>query len=124
MPQADAGRGSFSRLTAFSLQVSPFKHHSQEGRPLHKKGGDKMKLIISGASGLVATEVVRQSLRLHWTTTVVALARKPVVAPEGTSISDAAKLRSVVIDDYESYSDDIRRELAGAAACIWYVFSC
>jgi uncharacterized protein YbjT (DUF2867 family) len=82
-----------------------------------------MKLIITGASGLVATEVLRQSLRLRETTSVVALARKLVAAPEGTSEADAAKLRSVIIKDYESYPDDVRREFAGADACIWCVFN-
>ncbi|KAK1753748.1 succinate-semialdehyde dehydrogenase [Echria macrotheca] len=80
-----------------------------------------MKLIIAGASGYVATEVVQQSLRMKEIHTVVALARKPVVASSGVSPAEAAKLRSVVIDDYETYPEHTRREFEGADACIWTV---
>ena len=76
----------------------------------------KMKLIVAGATGYVASEVIRQSLRMPGITSVVALARKPVVAPEG---SDAAKFRSVVVEDYGSYPEHVRKEFAGANACIW-----
>ena len=75
-----------------------------------------MKLIITGASGFVATELVRQSLLRRDITSVVALARKPVSAPPGT---DAAKLKSVVVEDYGTYPESVRKELAGANACIW-----
>jgi len=81
-----------------------------------------MKLIIAGASGLVATEIIRQSLRQKDITTVLALARRPVTAPPGVSAADAAKLRSVVIKDYEEYPEDARREFADADACIWCVY--
>lgn len=81
----------------------------------------KMKLIITGATGLVATELLRQSLRTCEITSVVALARKPVSAPSDVSPADAAKLQSVVLDDYERYPDDVRAQLAGADACIWSV---
>ncbi|KAK0707453.1 hypothetical protein B0H67DRAFT_647638 [Lasiosphaeris hirsuta] len=80
-----------------------------------------MKLIIAGASGLVATEIIRQSLRSRDITTVLALARKPVAAPEGTTAADATKLKSVIIDDYETYPDHVKREFSGADACIWTV---
>ncbi|KAK1831165.1 succinate-semialdehyde dehydrogenase [Podospora conica] len=80
-----------------------------------------MKLIITGASGLVATELLRQSLRTREITQVIALARKTVSAPSGVSPADAAKLKSVVLDDYERYPDDVRSQLAGADACIWTV---
>ncbi|KAJ6507895.1 putative nucleoside-diphosphate-sugar epimerase [Mycena vitilis] len=77
-----------------------------------------MKLIVAGATGYVAQEVIRQSLRMSQVTSVVALARKPVVAPEGES---ASKLKSVIIKDYEHYSDEVKKEFAGADACIWTV---
>jgi len=76
-----------------------------------------MKLIIAGATGFVATEVLRQGLRMHEVTSIVALARKPVSAPEGT---DSSKLKSVVVQDYGTYPENVRKQLAGADACIWY----
>ena len=80
-----------------------------------------MKLIVTGATGFVGTEVIRQSLARDDITTVVAVARKPVTAPDGVG---ADKLRSVVIPDYPpsavDYPDEARREFAGANGCIWY----
>ncbi|KAJ7221287.1 hypothetical protein GGX14DRAFT_514329 [Mycena pura] len=77
-----------------------------------------MKLIIAGATGLVAQEVIRQSLRNPTIKSIVALARKPVALPAG---ADASKLKSVVVKDYDDYSDEVKQEFAGADACIWTV---
>lgn len=79
-----------------------------------------MKLIISGATGFVAKEVVRQSLSRSEITSVIALARKPVPIPENLADgADTSKLKCVVVDDYEHYSEETKKEFAGAAACIW-----
>jgi len=75
-----------------------------------------MKLIITGASGFVGSEVVRQSLLRSDITSVVALSRQAITAPAGT---DPAKLKSVVLKDYGTYPEDVKKELAGASACIW-----
>ncbi|CAK7225287.1 hypothetical protein SCUCBS95973_005813 [Sporothrix curviconia] len=83
-----------------------------------------MKLIIAGATGYVATELIRQSLRRPDVTSVVALARKTVAAPADVAGANAAKLTSVVVKDYETgpYDDEAtRKALAGADACIWTV---
>ena len=80
-----------------------------------------MKLVIAGASGFVGTELVRQSLRRSDISTIVALARKPVTVPEDIgSDADPSKLHSVVIDDYGTFPENVRKELAQADACIWY----
>ncbi|KAI1341755.1 putative nucleoside-diphosphate-sugar epimerase [Xylariaceae sp. FL0016] len=81
-----------------------------------------MKLIVSGATGFVGKEVIRQSLSRKDITSVIALARKPVPVPENLDPgADPAKLRSIVIEDYDKYSDDVKKEFADAAACIWTV---
>ncbi|CAG8935899.1 unnamed protein product [Penicillium salamii] len=77
-----------------------------------------MKLIVAGATGLLGTEIIRQTLRIPEITEVVALARKPVHLDEG---SDISKIKSVIIRDYGEYSDDVKAEFAGADACIWTV---
>ena len=80
-----------------------------------------MKLIIAGASGFVASELLRQSLRRPEITSVIALARKPVSAPENLGPeADASKLKSLVLEDYGHYTEDVKKEFAGADACIWY----
>ena len=80
-----------------------------------------MKLIITGATGLVGTEVIRQSLRNPKITSVITLSRRPVTVPEevgGDLNSD--KLKSLVLKDFTEYPEDVRTELADADACIWY----
>jgi uncharacterized protein YbjT (DUF2867 family) len=79
-----------------------------------------MKLIVAGASGFVGQEVIRQSLKRADITSVIALSRKTVSAPSDSGAGyDTAKLRSVVIKDYEDYPEEVLKELAGAKACIW-----
>ncbi len=78
-----------------------------------------MKLIITGATGFVATEVLRQALLLPSITAVVAVARNHVSAPEGLSASNTSKLKSVVVSDYDSYPEEVKKEFEGAEACIW-----
>ncbi|KAF7336825.1 putative nucleoside-diphosphate-sugar epimerase [Mycena venus] len=77
-----------------------------------------MKLIVTGATGFVAQEVIRQSLRNPNIKSIVALARKPVVPPPG---ADASKLKSIVVKDYDEYTDEVKKEFSGADACIWTV---
>ena len=81
-----------------------------------------MKLIVAGASGYVAQELLRQSLKLPEITSVIALSRTPVSTPSDVGGEfNASKLRSVVLKDYEDYPEDVRREFQGADACIWCV---
>ena len=89
-----------------------------------------MKLIVAGSTGFVASEVVRQSLSIPNITSVIAIARRPVSPPSNLGQgADPSKLHSVVLDSYGSWPDDVKKQLAGADACIWYVrwllvFSC
>jgi uncharacterized protein YbjT (DUF2867 family) len=79
-----------------------------------------MKLVVSGATGFVATEVIRQSLSNPRITSVLALARRPVTVPENLPPgADTSKLKSVVVEDFGKYSDDAKKQLEGADACIW-----
>ena len=81
-----------------------------------------MKLIIAGATGFVATELIRQSLSIPKITCVIAIARHPVSTPSNLSpTADPSKLHSVIIENYGSYPEDVMKQLAGADACIWYV---
>ncbi|KAL7909542.1 hypothetical protein GGI35DRAFT_386624 [Trichoderma velutinum] len=79
-----------------------------------------MKLIIVGSSGFVGKEVVRQALISPAITSVVGLARRETPVPESLKdSSDAAKLTSVVCDDFLNYSDNVKQNLSNADACIW-----
>jgi len=81
-----------------------------------------MKLIVVGATGFVGSELIRQSLRRSDVSAVIAVSRRPLPAStEPTEGVNIAKLKSVVVKDYDQYSDEARKEFAGASACIWYV---
>ena len=82
-----------------------------------------MKLIAVGATGFVGTEVIRQALRNPAVTSVIALARRPVLPPGGFGPHvDPSKLRSVVLEDWISpYPESVMELLKGANACIWLV---
>lgn len=79
-----------------------------------------MKLIVAGSTGYVATEVIRQALSNPAITSVIALGRRETAVPRnpGTG-ADPTKLKSVVCEDFNHYSEPVKRELAGADACIW-----
>ena len=80
-----------------------------------------MKLVVAGATGFVATELIRQSLSIPKITSVIALARRPVSPPLNLGqAADVSKLHSAVLDNYGSYPDDVIKQLAGADVCIWY----
>lgn len=82
-----------------------------------------MKLIVAGSTGFVATEVIRQALSHPAVTSIVALARRetPMSLPTSSS-TKAEKLKPVVCNDFGNYPESVKRELAGADACIWYIY--
>lgn len=80
-----------------------------------------MKLVVVGGTGLVATELIRQSLKAPEINSLVALARRPVQLD--ADASNASKFQSVVVRGYVHYEDSVKGVLAGADACIWYVIS-
>lgn len=77
-----------------------------------------MKLIVAGSKGFVATQVIRQALQNPAITSIIALARREATPPAGV---DTSKLNSVIREDFGIYSEDVKKELAGAGACIWCV---
>lgn len=79
-----------------------------------------MKLIVTGATGLVGTEVIRQSLKNPKITSVIALGRRPVSVPKNAGEGvDTSKLKSLVLEDFTNYPQDVKAQLADADACIW-----
>jgi hypothetical protein len=74
-----------------------------------------MKLILTGTSGFIGSEVLSQALRHPSITSIVALSRKPIPNSD-------PNLKVVIVDDFENYSPSVLSELSGAEACIWYVF--
>jgi uncharacterized protein YbjT (DUF2867 family) len=75
-----------------------------------------MKLIISGATGFVATELIRQCLQIPEITNLVLLSRTPIALPrhEGN-----VEIKQVLVADYETYSPSVIHEFKDTVACIW-----
>ncbi|KAF2498210.1 hypothetical protein BU16DRAFT_579387 [Lophium mytilinum] len=79
-----------------------------------------MKLLVTGATGLVGTEVIRQALGISSITSVVALARREVKVPEQVaSNADTTKLKTVIVEDWEKYTPEVKEAIKGADACLW-----
>ncbi|KAF4977819.1 hypothetical protein FZEAL_5726 [Fusarium zealandicum] len=79
-----------------------------------------MKLIVTGATGFVAREVIRQALNNPKITSIVALARRETKIPDDAGPdAKTEKFRSVICDDFSNYPDSVKTELAGAHSCIW-----
>ncbi|KAG9235139.1 putative nucleoside-diphosphate-sugar epimerase [Amylocarpus encephaloides] len=77
-----------------------------------------MKLIVAGATGFVGTAVIRQAIHNPAITSIIALARRKTTVPKDAG-QDASKVKSVILDDFTKYPENVKSELAGAHACIW-----
>ena len=74
-----------------------------------------MKVILSGATGFIGSEALRQCLKAPTITSIVALSRRAL--PD--SVAKNPKLKVVIMKDFTTYPDTVLEELAGAEACIW-----
>lgn len=79
-----------------------------------------MKLVIGGSTGFLATELIRQALSNPAFTSIIGLSRRETSVPAGF-VDEEGKLKSVVVDDFSSYSETTERELEDADACIWTI---
>jgi len=81
-----------------------------------------MKIILGGSTGFVATELIKQALSNPAVTTIVGLARRETPVPENLAPgADSSKLKSVICNDFENYDESVKKQLAGADACIWLI---
>lgn len=79
-----------------------------------------MKLIVTGATGFVGGEVIRQALRNPVVSSVVAITRKPVQLSNSVATSSQAKLQNIILEDWTSpYPNSVQEHLKNADACIW-----
>ena len=74
-----------------------------------------MKLIVTGATGLIGGQVLQQALRHPDVTAVVALTRRQL--PAGLAVHE--RLTTVLVDDFETYPEEVMKKLEGAAGCVW-----
>lgn len=75
-----------------------------------------MKVIVSGCTGFIGGEALRQAIRCPDITTIVVLSRRKLEDPEALNSS---KVKTVIVNDFLNYSDDVLNEIKGAEAAIW-----
>lgn len=74
-----------------------------------------MKVIVTGSTGFIGQEVLKQCVESSLITSVVALSRRPPAVPEAAN----PKVKIVLVEDFLTYPPDVIREIQGAEACIW-----
>lgn len=74
-----------------------------------------MKVIVTGATGLVGREIVQQCLADPRINKVVILTRRAV----SMDIESHPKADVVMLQDFSRYSDDLLSRLEGSSACLW-----
>jgi NAD dependent epimerase/dehydratase family enzyme len=73
-----------------------------------------MKVILAGSSGFIGQEILHQALHNPSITSLIALSRRPLPTTN-------PKLKTVLLEDFTSYSPAVLAELSGAESCIWYI---
>jgi dihydrodipicolinate reductase len=73
-----------------------------------------IKLVLSGITGRIGSQVLKQALRNPAISSVIALSRRQLPDIEGHG-----KLEVVLIQDFTRYSDEVLVKLSGADGCIW-----
>jgi len=76
-----------------------------------------MKIILTGSSGFIGTEVLTQAISNPNITSIVVLSRKPL--PE--QVTSNSKVNVVIIEDFTSYTPDVLKQLEGADGCVWAI---
>lgn len=71
-----------------------------------------MKLILTGASGFIGSEVLHQTLQDPAIDSVIALTRRPLKV-------DHPKLKVLIVEDFTDIPKDVLAVCAEASACIW-----
>ncbi|KAG4438935.1 hypothetical protein IFR05_005561 [Cadophora sp. M221] len=74
-----------------------------------------MKIILTGSTGMIGTEVLTQCINNRSLTEIVILSRRTLPPTHPTSL----KTKTIIISDFLSYPPQILNELSGAEACIW-----
>lgn len=71
-----------------------------------------MNLILTGATGFVGSEALAQLAERGDVPIVTCLSRRPVPAV-------TAKVETILLEDFTSYSEDLARRLAVHRGCVW-----
>ncbi|GAB7366328.1 hypothetical protein MBLNU230_g8128t1 [Neophaeotheca triangularis] len=71
-----------------------------------------MKIILTGAHGVIGSAVLQHGLTDPQVTSVIALSRRELDA-------DHAKLQTIIKTEFDVYDAALMKQLKGAEACVW-----
>ncbi|KAJ6615476.1 hypothetical protein B0H10DRAFT_2220325 [Mycena sp. CBHHK59/15] len=74
-----------------------------------------MKVILTGCTGFIGDEVLLQCRADPAITSIIALTRRAL----SEAVHADPKVQVVVIKDFNTYPEDVVKQLDGADACIW-----
>ncbi|KAB8236567.1 putative nucleoside-diphosphate-sugar epimerase [Aspergillus alliaceus] len=74
-----------------------------------------MKVILTGSTGFIGCEVLKQCLQNPSITSIVAFSRRDLPP----TVTHHPKLTVRIVNDFLSFSDAILEDIKGAGACIW-----
>jgi len=75
-----------------------------------------MKIILSGCTGFIGGEVLRQCVQSPEITSIIVLSRRKIEDPE---VIGNSKVKVIIVNDFLHYSQDVIGELERAEASIW-----
>lgn len=76
-----------------------------------------MKVILTGSTGFIGSEVLAQCLTNPKITKIIILSRRPISSNALAAHKDA---KVVIMQDFKVYSDKVLEQIEDADACIWY----
>lgn len=76
-----------------------------------------MKVILTGVTGFIDSEVLTQCQKDPTITSIIALTRRSL----SESITNDPKVEVIVMEDFNTYSEEVVEKMKGADACIWYI---
>lgn len=105
----------YLRLSAEHRRFSLLPSHSIS--PSHSFNHPSMKIILTGATGLIGSAVLQRLISLPTITSIIVLSRRELPTKH-------PKIQTIIIHDFlHGYSPDVLASIQGAEACIWVLGS-
>jgi nucleoside-diphosphate-sugar epimerase len=74
-----------------------------------------MKVIVTGGTGIIGEAVLQRCIAIPQITQVYALTRRELPRP----LASNPKIKTIIHEDFTTYSESVLAQLEGAEACIW-----
>jgi uncharacterized protein YbjT (DUF2867 family) len=76
-----------------------------------------MKLIVTGATGFIGSEVVRQCIANPAVDSITVVSRRE----PAKEVMESSKVKVVLLPNFSQWPASLLDQLEGAEGCIWYV---